>query len=148
MRFFEHNVYAWSFPAACTCDQFHFYFAFRFLFCSSDLAHKAPIICTAVVVRLFAPDRDSCVLASCCGLPLVLLRWSILQFSLRLRIVAAYFFICYSFFFQPCFSSTRANPGSYEQKNFIFTDPREDFYREVFGNFSDIKVPNWWTVPI
>ena len=20
--------------------------------------------------------------------------------------------------------------------------------REVFGNFSDIKVPNWWTVPV
>ena len=46
-----------------TCeDQFLLYFAFRFFFISSDLAHRAPIT-TSVAVRLFAPDRDSCVLA-------------------------------------------------------------------------------------
>ena len=71
-----------------------FLFCVSFFFISSDLAHRAPIT-TSVAVRLFAPDRDSCVLASSCGLPLVLLQWSISQFSLRIRtsIVAAYFFI-------------------------------------------------------
>ena len=28
MCLYEHNAHAWSFPAACTCDQFHFYVAF------------------------------------------------------------------------------------------------------------------------
>ena len=69
-----------------------FLFCVSFFFISSDLAHRAPIT-TSVAVRLFAPDRDSCVLASCCGLPLILLQWRILHFSLRIRIVAAYFFI-------------------------------------------------------
>ena len=85
------------FPAACTCDQFHFYFAFRFCFSSSDLAHRAPVICNAVVVRLFVPDRDPCGLASCCDLPLVLLQLSNKQFYLRTRIIAAYF-SSYTFF--------------------------------------------------
>ena len=48
------------------------------------MAPRAPII-TAVVVRLFAPDRGSCVLALCCGLPLVLLQGSILLFFFQRR---------------------------------------------------------------
>ena len=83
--------------SSCTCeDQFHFYFAFRFFLIQLRLGSQSTYnYCGAVVVRLFAPDRDSSVLASCCGLPLVLLQWSILHFSLRIRtsIVAAYFFI-------------------------------------------------------
>ena len=73
IRFYEHNVvHAWSFLVALvkTCSIFVFV---SFFFFSSDLAHRAPIV-TAVVVRLFAPDRESYVLASCCGLPLVLLQ--------------------------------------------------------------------------
>ena len=57
-----------------TCeDSSIFILCFVFFFISSsDLAHSAPIT-NSVAVRLFAPDRDSCVLASC-GLPLVLLQ--------------------------------------------------------------------------
>ena len=91
-----------------------FLFSVSFFFFSSDLAHRAPIM-TAVVVRLFAPDRDSCVLASCCGLPLVLLQWRILQFSLRVYVKSRRIFSYRLFFFcQACFSSTKANPGFYE----------------------------------
>ena len=70
-----------------------FLFCLSIFFSSSDLAHIARIT-NSVAVRLFAPDRDSCVLTSC-GHPQVLLQWSISQFSLRIRtsIVAAYFFI-------------------------------------------------------
>jgi len=32
------------------------------------------LLLAAVVVRLFAQDRDSCVLGLCCGVPLVLLQ--------------------------------------------------------------------------
>ena len=90
----EHNIQysTWSFPDTLVKTSSIFILRFVF-FISSDLAHRAPIT-NSVAVRLFAPDRDSCVLASC-GLPLVLLQWSISQFSLRIRtsIVAAYFFI-------------------------------------------------------
>ena len=102
IRHSYHPAHAFVWWAQCTClkyssctceDQFHFYFVFRFFFLfSAQTCLRAPII-TTVVVRLFAPDRDSCVLASRFRLPLVLLQWSILQFSLRIRIVAAYFFI-------------------------------------------------------
>ena len=69
------------------------------------------LLLAAVVVRLFAQDRDSCVLALCCGVPLALLQWSILRLSpFGYTVVATYFYI-YIQFFQPCFSSTRGNPG-------------------------------------
>ena len=38
----------------------------------------------AIVVRLLAPDRESCLLALCDGLPLVVPQRSSLQFSLRI----------------------------------------------------------------
>ena len=121
MRFYEHNVVRCTSTclkfSSCTCeDQFHFFLfcASFFYFFSSDLAHRTPII-TSVVVRLFAPDRDSCVLPSCCGLPLVLLQWRILQFSLRVYVKSRRIFSYRLFFFcQACFSSTKANPGFYE----------------------------------
>ena len=98
-----------------------FLFCVSFFFISSDLAHRAPIT-SSVAVRLFAPDRDSCVLASSCGPPLVLLQWSISQFSLGIRtsIVAAYFFILVFISFPACFSSTRANFGLYEANKLYF----------------------------
>ena len=118
-----------------TCeDQFLFYFACRFFFISSDLAHRAPIT-TSVAVRLFAPDRDSCVLASSCGLPLVLLQWSMSQFSLRIRtsIVAAYFFIYYrhSFLFRHVFLQPEPTLDYMKQASFIFTHPPEDQKQET-----------------
>ena len=39
-------------------------------------------------------------------------------------------------------SSTGFEPGADEAAGPLVST------REVFGNFSDIKVPNWWTVPV
>ena len=80
--------------SSCTCEnQFHFILRFVFISFQLRLGSQSTYNYSAVVVRLFAPDRESCVFASCCSLPLVLLQWNILHFFLRMRIVAAYFFI-------------------------------------------------------
>ena len=73
------------------------------------------LLLAAVFVRLFAQDGDSCVLALLCGVPLILLQWSILRLSLfGYTVVAAYFFICIQFF--SGMFSTRANPGFVRMK--------------------------------
>ena len=55
--------------SSCTWLTSSIFILRRFFSSSSDLAHRAPIICNTVVARSFAPDRDSCVLASCCVYP-------------------------------------------------------------------------------
>ena len=114
----------WSFSDTLVKTSSFFILRFVFFFISSDLAHRAPIT-TSVAVRLFAPDRDSCVLASCCGLPLVLLQWSILQFSLRIRIRSRgeYFHLGYSFFFRHAFFN-QSQPWILWSKQTLFLPTR------------------------
>ena len=68
------------------------------------------LLLAAVVVRLFAQDRDSCVLALFCGVPPVLLQLSILRLSpFGYTVVAAYFFI-YIHFCSGMFFSNQSQP--------------------------------------
>ena len=131
--------------SSCACeDQFHFSSAFRFFFFpSSDLVHRAPII-TAVAVRLFAPDRGSCVLASCCGLPLVLFQWSILQFSLRIRrTVAAYFS-----FFSGMFFFNQSQPWILWSKQTLFLPIRQSIKNKKYKNETKKWQQHVWYVRV
>lgn len=61
------------------------------------------LLLAAVIVRLFAPDRDSCVLALCCGLPPSRFNEAFLRFPFGSSRGVLFIFVGYSFFFRYIF---------------------------------------------
>ena len=110
----------WSFPDTLV-KTVPFLFCVSFFFISSDLAHRAPIT-TPVAGRLFAPDRDSCVLASFCGLPpgLASMKHFAILSSNTYEYSRGVFFHLGIHSFPASFSSTRANFGLYEANKLYF----------------------------